>query len=269
MQVVMAHTLKEKKETFRADTQICPFQMDGYSALQEENAYAFMGQAGLPGDYVEKFSVGRRILDDSAPLPIPRHDDFQRMRRSLELYYRACHGIASRLTEVLAVAAGVDRSFFLKHMQDSYDFLRCQNYPIPPEEVQSFAPHLDPGLLTLLTATEPGLEVKMPDGGWHLVEAGPTDVIVNIGDLMARWTNATWKSTEHRVVLRGSPRMSMAFFKEVDLDATISTMESFCMDAPSKYAPIVYSTWMSRITDALYGIDDAISTGEEGIGIVS
>ena len=63
-------------------------------------------------------------------------------------------------------------------------------------------------------------------------------LIVNIGDLLARWTNDTWVSTLHRVVNppagagAESRRQSLVFFHNPNYDAVI---ESLVPGAPAKY----------------------------------
>ncbi len=56
--------------------------------------------------------------------------------------------------------------------------------------------------MTILAMTDAlgGLEARAVDGGWVPVTAQPGEVVINIGDLMARWTNDRWRSTLHRVV---------------------------------------------------------------------
>ena len=101
--------------------------------------------------------------------------------------------------------------------------------------------------LTILAMTEPdgGLEVRVPDGGWRTVRPPPGALVVNLGDMMARWTNDRWTSTLHRV---GNPReirntrsrrQTIGFFLHPDFDATIEAIPS-CVrpnEAPN-YSPI-------------------------------
>ena len=61
--------------------------------------------------------------------------------------------------------------------------------------------HTDYGTLTILRQDAVGgLEVLGGDGSWTGVEPVPGAFVINIGDLMARWTNDRWRSTLHRVV---------------------------------------------------------------------
>ena len=70
----------------------------GYSALLEENAFAYMGQDGKPADYVEKFSVGRRIMDDAALLPFSTGEVPASLRSALKHYFIACEQVSEGLT---------------------------------------------------------------------------------------------------------------------------------------------------------------------------
>ena len=78
--------------------------------------------------------------------------------------------------------------------------------------------HTDFGCLTLLPQRdEAGLEIELPDGEWLSVPCAPDHVTVNIGDMMARWTNNLYASTRHRVINKGDGlRHSMAFFFDPD-----------------------------------------------------
>ena len=73
----------------------------------------------------------------------------------------------------------------------------------------------------------------------------PGAFVINIGDLMARWTNDRWVSTLHRVVNPSAEnggnarRQSMAFFHQPNWDAEIRVLEA-CLgpgETP-KYAPV-------------------------------
>jgi isopenicillin N synthase-like dioxygenase len=64
--------------------------------------------------------------------------------------------------------------------------------------------------------------VETVDGEWVDVEALDGGLIVNLGDLMQRWTNDRWRSTMHRVVPAGSGRrLSIPFFHNANWDARV------------------------------------------------
>jgi isopenicillin N synthase-like dioxygenase len=80
------------------------------------------------------------------------------------------------------------------------------------------------------------------DGQWIDVPTLPGTFVVNLGDLMAEWTNNRWVSTLHRVVnpprdkALGSRRLSMAFFHQPNYDAVIECLPTCCdADRPARY----------------------------------
>ncbi|KAI5275775.1 hypothetical protein E4T47_01397 [Aureobasidium subglaciale] len=91
----------------------------------------------------------------------------------------------------------------------------------------SYPAHSDYGTLTLLFQLpgQPGLEILTPSKTWESVPIKPQSdtsktlpILVNIGDLLAYWTNGLLKSTVHRVIFPkearrgGEDRYSMAYF---------------------------------------------------------
>jgi isopenicillin N synthase-like dioxygenase len=92
--------------------------------------------------------------------------------------------------------------------------------------------------MTILAMTDAagGLEVRMADGAWAAVVARPNELVVNLGDMMARWTNGRWASTVHRVAnppvvnLAESRRQSIGYFMHPDYDAPIRCIPT-CVEA--------------------------------------
>jgi isopenicillin N synthase-like dioxygenase len=66
--------------------------------------------------------------------------------------------------------------------------------------------------------------------------------VVNIGDLLMRWTNDRWLSNMHRVVnppvlgAASGPRLSIAFFNHPNYDAMIECLSS---QGPARHAPVL------------------------------
>ena len=90
--------------------------------------------------------------------------------------------------------------------------------------------HTDYGSLTILLpeSGSRGLEILAPDGAWVEVRPRPGAFIVNLGDLMARWTNDRWTSTLHRVTIpadgAAARRQSLAFFHQPNWNAEITAL---------------------------------------------
>lgn len=81
--------------------------------------------------------------------------------------------------------------------------------------------------LLLADSTTGALQVQMKSGEWINADPIPGAFVVNIGDMMERWTNGEWKSTLHRVIHKGSEyRVSVPFFFEPNFDARIKPLKS-------------------------------------------
>jgi isopenicillin N synthase-like dioxygenase len=229
----------------------------GYSGLLEENAYAYMGQRGKASDYVEKFSVGRLIHDDDEALPFTSDLVARDLRAALKNYFLACERLTAYLTELFTIALDLPRDFFALRTGRSSDSLRSQMYPGFSAEFandQGMGQHCDGTLITLLTHTSPGIQVMERGGEWLTPETAELDhFIVNIGDLMMRWSNDEYVSTPHRVVLTEQERQSIVFFKLADDDTVIECFPKFCRDVPAKYPPVVYKDFSLAKMNALFG----------------
>jgi isopenicillin N synthase-like dioxygenase len=166
-------------------------------------------------------------------------------------YYRALEGLAGRVMGVFAVALHLPEDHFEQYIDAPISALRALNYPelnVAPKPGQLRAgAHTDYGSLTILLpeAGSKGLEIVTPDGEWTRVQPVPGAFIINIGDLMARWTNDRWVSTLHRVVNpalqdgRMSRRQSLAFFHQPNWNAEIVCLDA-CL-APGetpRYGPV-------------------------------
>lgn len=164
-----------------------------------------------------------------------------------QAYYAALEDLAARIMRLFAVALDLPDDHFDRFIDAPISALRALNYPeqtVPPEPGQLRAgAHTDYGSLTILLPQpgSKGLQILLPSGEW--AEVPPVDgaFVINIGDLMALWTNDRWVSTLHRVV-NPSPedggmdrRQSFAFFHQPNWDAEISVLPG--SGAP-KYEPV-------------------------------
>jgi len=153
-------------------------------------------------------------------------------------YYAAMEELAARIMRLFAAALRLPEDYFDRFIDAPVSALRALNYPrqeAAPEPGQIRAgAHTDYGSLTILLpqSGSRGLEILTPDGAWTPVPPHPGAFVINIGDLMARWTNDRWVSTLHRVV-NPSPengvdtrRQSMAFFHQPNWDAEIQVLEA-------------------------------------------
>ena len=147
---------------------------------------------------------------------------------------------------VMAAGLNLPREFFTQRHRGQNVTLRYLHYPagLAAESAAQFGAgaHTDYGSITLLYQDDVGgLEVLGRDAGWHLAPAVPDALLVNIGDLMQRWTNDHFVSTLHRVrPIRGhADRYSIAFFVDPDTNVQVECIESCTSaDRPARYSPV-------------------------------
>jgi len=230
----------------------------GYAPLQAE---ALAGSRGdqTPPDLKESFSCGspdRPLRGSESP-----EQDFRfapnlwpaepvEFKEVWLRYYRTMSELAARLMRIFAVALNLPEEFFADKIDEHCSAMRALNYPDDlsaplPGQLRAGA-HTDYGSVTiLLSDPDPGgLEIFAPEGEWVAVPSVPGGFVVNIGDLMARWTNDRWVSTLHRVVCppgeSGTPRrQSIAFFHQPNWDTEIVCLPT-CLAAGEKpkYPPV-------------------------------
>ncbi len=164
------------------------------------------------------------------------------------LYYRTMGALVTELMRLTALALGLAETFFDAKIDRSIGAMRLNYYPAqatPPRPGQLRAsPHTDYGGFTILSGEDVpgGLQVRARDGRWLDVRTDPHRLVVNIGDLLMRWTNDRWLSNLHRVVnppssgeTRG-PRLSVAFFSHPNYDALI---ECIAPPGEARHAPVL------------------------------
>jgi isopenicillin N synthase-like dioxygenase len=171
-----------------------------------------------------------------APNPWPQRP--AEFRATWEQYYRAMEELSARLMRLFALALDLPERFFDDKIDRHISHLQANLYPdqeVPPQTDQLRAgAHSDYGSLTVLRQENKpgGLQVQAADGTWSDVATVPQSFVINIGDLMAYWTNDRWRSTLHRVVnpareLTGSTqRLSMVVFFGPQRDCEITCLPS-------------------------------------------
>ena len=119
------------------------------------------------------------------------------------------------------------------------------------------------GALLLVEPGKGGLQVER-DGEWVDAPSVPGAFVVNIGDLMARWTAGAWVSTLHRVVaLPGQPaRQSLAFFHQPDWEAEIRPLDGSEAAPPVRSGPYLRAKFAAA---DLIGIPWQILVGPKGL----
>lgn len=139
----------------------------------------------------------------------------------------------------LAIHIGLDEFYFDKYITDGNSILRPIHYPPitdePKDGAVRAAAHGDINLITLLMGAQgKGLQVQNHEGQWIDAIAEPDEMVINVGDMLARHTNNKLKSTIHQVVnppreLWGTSRFSIPFFMHPVSDMNLDCLPE-CID---------------------------------------
>jgi isopenicillin N synthase-like dioxygenase len=241
----------------------------GYVPFQAENVAKYMGRTGEPNDLVEKFNItnvdplpndlANPNPSDSLPWPSP---DLPEFRTVYEEYFRSCQALAKRLFYFFEVTLGVPEESFSRELAYAGHGLNCNYYrAVDPgsDNPVRLAEHTDACPLAILAQdeTKAALKVKLKSGEWVDADPIPGGLFINIGEIMARWTNDIWVATPHKVMLpekkegeaQNVPdRSSIVFFVMSRSNCMVSCVPS-CREATGgveKYPPISYGDWMAQ-----------------------
>ena len=188
---------------------------------------AKMATAARP-DLKESFIWG---LDEPGPDGIPpnRWPDFlPGMQPLLTEFFTAGNQLGWSMLRAFAVAMDKPADIFLRSTDRPISRGSIIYYPPQPSDMGNeqfgVSTHTDYGCLTLLYQDlTGGLQVQGADGTWLMAHPIPGTFVVNVGDLLARWSNDRFRSTPHRVVNRsGRTRLSTALFVDPNRDTPIT-----------------------------------------------
>jgi len=221
----------------------------GFASMEAETLSLSRGKRAPP-DLKENFSAGPKasppagMSEEEALFVFAENQwpqdpaDFQ---QAWEICYEAMSLLSMRLMKLFALALKLPQNYFADFLRQPISALRANHYPALhkaplPGQLRAGA-HSDYGSLTLLFQQDglSGLEILNRQKEWVPVTPCKPDIIVNLGDLMERWTNGRWVSSLHRVVTPDSKktfshsRMSLAFFQQPDWDARIECLPT-CVD---------------------------------------
>ena len=233
-----------------------PDRYRGYLPLGGQTAALTHG-AETPPDLVEHFSIGPVDIPADAYHTSPQAGTYFApnqwptrpacLRSTWEAYYQAMERLAEALMQSFALALELPETYFNDKINKHITNFSALYYPAQREEPEPdqlrAGEHSDLGSLTILCPDSGagGLQVYTREGRWVDVPLVEGTFVVNLGDLMAEWTNDRWVSTLHRVVnpprsQARQDRLSLAFCHQPNYDADIECIETCCgPDNPPKY----------------------------------
>jgi isopenicillin N synthase-like dioxygenase len=203
--------------------------------------------SGVPEEYVDHFRPN--LWPDAAP----------RFVTASRTCFTATRLLGDRVMAMFAVALGLPEDFFDAAVHNDSSYFAVNSYPgrsaTEPGEVALFE-HTDSGTLTLLhqRGTYEGLEVKLRSGDRFRMPIIDEALVVNIGDLMARWTNDRWTATPHRVVLGepGDARTSITTFHTPAIDAVVAPVPTCVGPEGTSYEPVRIYDWEPQFLSKTY-----------------
>ncbi|KAL4791920.1 hypothetical protein BDV19DRAFT_401012 [Aspergillus venezuelensis] len=253
------------KEKYNKDTN--PFNR-GYERLRAQN----FEKRGPLGDLKEGFYLGRhRALDEANVVerkfgqgpntyPVELGTEF---RGITEEYHAALTVLAEGILRMLARTLGLAEDVFGGFVESPVAVLRLLHYP--PQEADAgdlergIGAHTDFGAITILLQDNTGgLQV------WDNISADWVDVtpirgayVVNLGNMMMRWTNDRYLSNLHRVINKsGRERFSVPFFFSGNPDYTVRCLPSCEGVQGAKYPPVTVGEWMRGRYADTYGVEE-------------
>ncbi|KAF1813558.1 putative gibberellin 20 oxidase [Eremomyces bilateralis CBS 781.70] len=202
----------------------------GYESVGEQKL-----EAGI-SDQKEGFMIGPDLPAENGylqgPNQWPSEEAAPGFREVYMAYFDVMRNLSKTVFRLMALSLDLDERYFDEFVgsKDTISMCRAHRYPPTTPEMaktsRGIGAHTDFGALTLLLQDDVGgLEVfHKPTGTWHNVQPVKDAFVVNIGDMMERWTNNTYTSTLHRVIspVTAKDRYSVAFFNEGLPDQLVS-----------------------------------------------
>ncbi|KAJ5347611.1 uncharacterized protein N7506_000864 [Penicillium brevicompactum] len=233
-------------------------------------------RASVP-DIKETMEIGREVKDQPNHWPDLFDDDGKDFKETMQAFFEMGKTLHKHIMQAIALGMNLPEHFFDDFIGMGDNNLRLLHYPPVSQEVFQNNPnqvrageHSDYGSITLLFQDRHGgLQVRSPKGTF--VDATPIadTIVVNAGDLLARWSNDTIKSTRHRVIQPPRPvgespgdghqtypaRYSIAYFCNPDDDKLIEALPGTYGEAAQvdkKYSDITAGEYLVQRLTATY-----------------
>lgn len=225
----------------------------GWAALGSEN----LDETSDQTDQKEAFNVGLNLAaDDPRVLAgepfrgVNVWPELPGFRETMLAYFEAVLNLGRTLHRAIAKDLALAPDHFEQSLSAPMATLRMLHYPSGSGEGIGAGAHTDYGSITLLmTDGEPGLQVRPRDSDWTDVPRVPGAFVMNIGDCLMRWSNDTYVSTPHRVLMPRRQRRSIAFFLDPNPDALITALPG---TGDPKYPPTTGADYLRSRLDATY-----------------
>ncbi|THF96079.1 hypothetical protein TEA_016134 [Camellia sinensis var. sinensis] len=212
-------------------------------------------------DYKEGYYIGIEVPENDPdiekllyrPNVWPPSDILPGWRETMEKYHREALEVAKAISRIIALALNLEVDFFDRQemLGKPIATLRLLHYEgsvsDPMKGSYGAGAHSNFGLITLLATDDVyGLQDKdAKPQKWEFVAPLKGAFIVNLGDMLERWSNCIFRSTLHRVLGNGQERYSIAYFVEPNHDCLVECLPTCqSQENPPKFPPIKCETYM-------------------------
>lgn len=188
----------------------------------------------------------------SGPNQWPELENFKEV---LEKYTFNMTKLGRNLMRLALLSSGVKDLSVMQSLDTPTIWLRLLHYPPisknSPSDLYGSAPHTDFGCLTILAQDEiGGLQVQTGEGEWIDVPKLEGSFVVNVGDMLSRYTNGLLRSTPHRVINKsGKERFSCPFFFDPHTNAVVQPLKG---TGKPKFSPINFGEFLREELEASY-----------------
>jgi isopenicillin N synthase-like dioxygenase len=227
----------------------------GYVSFGKESA-----KGKKEGDLKEFWHFGQYVEDDTERAKeYPENVLVNELTNFNEVgkeTYKMLEKTAKYVLRSLALHLSLEETYFDQYIKNGNSILRPIHYPpiaTEPKGAERAAAHGDINLITLLMGAQgKGLQVQNHNGDWIDAMAEPDEIMINVGDMLARHSNNKLKSTIHRVTnppkeMWGTSRYSIPFFMHPISEMKLDVLEN-CIDSknPKQFEDITAGEFLEQ-----------------------
>jgi isopenicillin N synthase-like dioxygenase len=185
--------------------------------------------------------------------------DLPGFRAIVQAYDAALRRFCLWLLRPMALALGLSADWFAPHFREPTTTLRLVHYPSPPpgsrDDEAAAAPQTDYGFITMLAQDRGAtVEVRRRDGQWTTAHPIPGAWLVNVADMLSRWTNGRWQSVPYRVRnLPGGDRYAIPYLFDMGMNSVVECLPTCLAEGETPQFPAVhYGDYLMEKLDLNY-----------------
>jgi len=240
------------------------YEFDGYKGQRGYTSFGKEHAKGKKeGDLKEFWHFGQFLDNQEKNYNYPENiivNELPEFNKTGKETFKALEKTAVYVLRAISIFLDLEEDHFDKFVINGNSILRPIHYPPikkEPKKAVRAAAHGDINLITLLMGAHgKGLQVKNNKGEWIDAIAADDEIVINVGDMLSRYTNDKLKSTIHRVVnppkeLWGKSRYSIPFFLHPIGSMKLNVLEN-CIDKnnPKKFDDITAHDFLiNRLID--------------------